>query len=50
MVHPGPAQAASDRCGAEATSSVEAFNPTQNRWEAVAPMSAKHDLGAVAAM
>ena len=26
-------------------SSVEAFNPTatQNRWEAVAPMSAKHD-------
>ena len=30
--------------------SVEAFDPQQNRWEAVASMNQKHDVGAVAAL
>ena len=30
--------------------SVEAYDPQQNRWEAVADMGSRHDIGALAAL
>ena len=30
--------------------SVEAYDPQQNRWEAVASMAREHDVGAMVAM
>ena len=38
-----------DRDGSTLTS-VEAYDPQQNHWEAVADMGSAHDVGAVAAI
>ena len=33
-----------------ALATAEAYDPQQNRWEAVADMGSRHDLGALAAL
>ena len=38
-----------DRNG-DTLDSVEAYDPQQNRWEAVADMGSRHDIGALAAL
>ena len=42
--------AGGDDRNASTLTSVEAYDPQQNRWEAVASMSSTHDFGAVAAL
>ena len=38
---------AGDDCYADTLDSVEAFDPQQNRWEAVASLAREYDVGAV---
>ena len=46
----GKLYAAGGYDGNNLLATAEAFDPQQNRWEAVAPMSAVHRFGAVVAM